>query len=82
MYFPVKIMTVKLAIINHGKKNKDNENKNKMESKEDGSEIPEEAIEEELDEEPYETIGEKQDREFPEKHVSSKIVLSVLYRHE
>ena len=61
-----------MAIINHGKKSKDNENKSKVENEKDDSEVAEEIGDEEIEEdiEEDENVGEKQDREFPEKHVS------------
>ena len=67
-----------MAGINHGKKNKDDRNKSKVESEKDDSEVPEEIENEEIEEfiESEETVGEKQDKEFPEKHVSCMCLFS------
>ena len=66
-----------VAGINHPKKNKDHENTNKIMSEKDDSEVPEEDIIEEIIES-EDNIGEKQDKEFPEKHVSSRSICSML----
>ena len=77
---PSEELDSEVAGINHHKKNKDHENTNKIESEKDDSEVPEGDIIEEIEEiiESEDNIGEKQDKEFPEKHVSSRSICSML----